>query len=64
MPGNIRSRRRNPVARNLYQNRGGVHEKSKKAKRAASKQETRRKVSEWASRSSFICSRIFNLLPG
>ncbi len=50
---------RNPVARNLYQNRGGVHEKSKKAKRAASKQETRRKVSAamkevMASRSSFL----------
>lgn len=54
MPELVRPRRRNPVARNLYQNRGGVHEKSKKAKRAASKQETRRKVSEWASRSSFI----------
>ncbi len=52
-------KRRNPVARNLYQNRGGVHEKSKKAKREASKQETKRKVSEWASHSSSIFLRLF-----
>lgn len=45
---------RNPVARNLYQNKGGAHEKSKKAKRAVARQETRNKVSEWHSRSDFF----------
>lgn len=35
--------------------KGGVHEKSKGAKRAAAKRETREKASEWLSRSHLLC---------
>lgn len=35
-------RSRNPVARNLFIHRGGVHEKSNSAKRQAGKQQLRR----------------------
>ena len=53
----VKSKRRNPVAQNLGQHRGGVHEKSKSSKRAATKRETRNKVSEWHSRSHlFYCA--------
>ena len=38
--------------------KGGVHEKSKGAKRAAGKRETQRKASEWLARSSMLIVRI------
>lgn len=38
------SKRRNPLAFNPLMRKGGVHEKSNKAKRQAEKQKTRRQV--------------------
>lgn len=46
--------RRNGHAFHPIMRKGGVHEKSNKAKRAAAKQQTSRKVQEWFGRSSFI----------
>lgn len=50
--------RRNGHAFHPIMRKGGVHEKSNKAKRAAAKQQTNRKVQEWFGRSSF--SRLFS----
>lgn len=52
---------RNPVARNLYQNKGGVHEKSKKSKRAQAKRETCKEVSKWRLRSSLFFRQILTI---
>ena len=46
------NRPRNFHACHPIMSKGGVHEKSKGAKRAAAKHETRRKVKEWLGRSS------------
>ena len=46
--------RRNGHAFHPIMRKGGPHEKSKKAKRAAAKRDTQRKASEWLSR-SFFC---------
>lgn len=54
MPG--RQRQRNLHACHPIMNKGGVHEKSKGAKRAADKRETRRKTREWLGRSMFFWS--------
>lgn len=53
-------------ARNLHachpiMKKGGVHEKSRGAKRAASKKETRRKKEEWLGRSSSSISSTVKL---
>ncbi len=45
--------RRNGHAFHPIMRKGGVHEKSNKAKRAAAKQQTNRKIHEWFGRSSF-----------
>ncbi len=52
---------RNPHACHPIMRKGGVHEKSRGAKRAAAKRETRRKTSEWLSRSSLraLCINVF-----
>ncbi len=41
---------RNPYAHHPIMRKGGVHEKSKSAKRAATKRDTRQKASEWLGR--------------
>lgn len=46
--------RRNGHAFHPIMKKGGVHEKSTKAKRQAAKQQTKRKVSEWFGRSFFM----------
>lgn len=46
-----RNKPRNFHACHPIMGKGGVHEKSKSAKRAAAKRETRRKASEWLGRS-------------
>ena len=46
-----RNKPRNLHACHPIMRKGGVHEKSKSAKRTAVKQETRRKASEWLGRS-------------
>lgn len=46
--------RRNGHAFHPIMRKGGVHEKTNKAKRAAAKQQTNRKVREWFGRSSFV----------
>ncbi len=46
--------RRNPHACHPIMRKGGVHEKSKGAKRAEAKRDTRRKASAWLGH-SFIC---------
>ncbi|MCR6651047.1 MAG: hypothetical protein NVV73_05860 [Cellvibrionaceae bacterium] len=43
--------------------KGGVHEKSNKAKRAAAKQQTSRKVQEWFGRSSLSLPHLFLVFP-
>lgn len=43
--------RRNGHAFHPIMRKGGVHEKTNKAKRAAAKQQTNRKVQEWSGRS-------------
>lgn len=43
--------RRNGHAFHPIMRKGGVHEKTNKAKRAAAKQQTNRKVEEWSGRS-------------
>lgn len=53
--------RRNGHAFHPIMRKGGVHEKSNKAKRAAAKQQTNRKVQEWFGRSSFFSSSFFIL---
>lgn len=45
--------KRNGHAFHPIMKKGGVHEKSKGAKRAAAKHETNKKVREWLGRSSF-----------
>ncbi len=51
-----RQSRRNLHACHPIMRKGGVHEKSKSAKRAAAKHETRRKTNEWLSRSFLYMS--------
>ncbi len=58
-----RQDRRNLHACHPIMRKGGVHEKSKSAKRAAAKHETRRKTTEWLSR-SFFWLRFQALLRG
>lgn len=45
---------RNRHACHPIMRKGGVHEKSKGAKRAAVKRSTQQRVAEWRSRSSFV----------
>jgi hypothetical protein len=52
MPGKKQSR--NGHAFHPIMRKGGVHEKSNKAKRKADKLQTSRKAGEWLDRSSFI----------
>lgn len=47
-----RTKPRNGHACHPIMRKGGVHEKSKGAKRAAAKRETRQKAGEWLGRSS------------
>lgn len=51
-----KQKRRNLHACHPIMKKGGVHEKSKSAKRAAIKRETRKKASEWLDRSSYSLS--------
>ncbi len=55
--------RRNLHACHPIMRKGGAHEKSKSAKRAAAKHETRRKTTEWLSR-SFFWLRFQELMRG
>ncbi|TVZ40912.1 hypothetical protein P886_0246 [Alteromonadaceae bacterium 2753L.S.0a.02] len=56
-----RNKPRNFHACHPIMKKGGVHEKSRSAKRAAAKQETRRKVSDWLGRSTlFLACLIYN----
>ncbi len=48
-----RHKTRNIHACHPIMRKGGVHEKTKGAKRAAAKRDTRRKASEWPGRSSY-----------
>jgi len=61
-----RDKPRNFHACHPIMKKGGVHEKSKGAKRAAAKRETRKKASEWLGRSCFravfvMFDRLFRL---
>ena len=49
-----RNKPRNFHACHPIMRKGGVHEKSKSAKRAAAKRETHRKVGEWLGRSIIL----------
>ncbi|WNO08254.1 hypothetical protein [Teredinibacter sp. KSP-S5-2] len=49
-----KQQRRNGHAFHPIMRKGGVHEKSKGAKRAAAKRQTDRKVREWLGRSSLF----------
>ena len=49
---------RNRHACHPIMRKGGVHEKSQGAKRAAAKQSTRQRVAEWRSRSSLALFKI------
>ncbi|VUD67598.1 hypothetical protein TDB9533_03873 [Thalassocella blandensis] len=51
--------RRNGHAFHPIMRKGGPHEKTKKAKRAAAKRDTQRKASEWLSRSFLNTSLSF-----
>ena len=57
-----RNKPRNFHACHPIMGKGGVHEKSKSAKRAAAKRETRRKANEWLGRSfiRLVSKFIFN----
>lgn len=58
-----KQQRRNGHAFHPIMRKGGVHEKSKGAKRAAAKRQTDGKVREWLDRSSFFRRlTIINLL--
>lgn len=48
--------RRNGHAFHPIMRKGGVHEKTEKAKRKAAKHQLNRKVQEWLGRSSFLVS--------
>ena len=54
-----RQKSRNFHACHPIMGKGGVHERSKGAKRAAAKRETRRKASEWLGR--FFISKTFTI---
>lgn len=53
--------RRNGHAFHPIMGKGGVHEKTEKAKRKAAKHEMNRKVQEWLGRSSSLLT--LNILP-
>lgn len=53
---------RNRHAYHPIMRKGGVHEKSTGAKRAAGKRETRRKSSEWLACSSIVLHKFLYLL--
>ncbi len=56
-----RQDRRNLHACHPIMRKGGVHKRSKSAKRAAAKHETRRKTNEWFSRSFLYWIRFSKL---
>ncbi|SMF65854.1 hypothetical protein SAMN02745866_04236 [Alteromonadaceae bacterium Bs31] len=54
-----RQKPRNFHACHAIMRKGGVHEKTKGAKRAAVKHDTRRKANEWLGRSHLLLTKLF-----
>lgn len=52
----VKQQKRNGHAFHPIMGKGGVHEKSKSAKRSAAKRQTDQKVREWLGRSFNICA--------